>query len=117
MAGDLKARRGQRLEAGEAASQLEHLAARFAVEMMVVSLAGKFVTGRFSRQFDRRQPALVHESFDITVNRGNADALLIGRGELQHFVRVQWTVRQGKRLADRPALTSIAVLGWIGRGH
>ena len=51
MAGDLKTGRGQRLEAGQTAGQLEHLATGFAVEMMVVSLAGKFGEVRLGRDY------------------------------------------------------------------
>ena len=117
MAGDFKSGWGHGLETGYAAGQLVNLAALLAVEMVVVFFTGQFVPGGFARQFDRGQPAFLHQGLDVAVDGGDPDAFVSGCGEFEHLIGVEGPVGGNEGIADGSPLASVAIRSGFRRGH
>ena len=110
MACHLKAFGKVRLELNAAAGHLEDLAALVAAKMMVMLLARNFVARRLSRQSDRDQPLLFHQSADIAINGCNADAFHQLSGVAQRFFRRKRPIRAQKRRTNGVFLPRLSCL-------
>jgi len=112
VARDLEPGGGHAAEVPGTAFQFVDLAARAAMEVMMVGLAGEFVAGRLAGEFDDGQPPLLHQPLHIAVDRRHAQPLTLRLGSPQDLIH-----RQGPagRLEDSPdgvALFRFSDLHW-----
>jgi len=93
-----------------AAFEFIDLAADGAAEVMVVLLAGHFVTSRSARHLYGCQPAVFKQRRDVAIDRCKAYAIDVRFSERQGFFRRQWTIGCREGTSDRVFLFSISCL-------
>lgn len=74
MADGLESSGGKATEPGDAARQIEDTAAEFAIEVVMVRLAGWFIARRLPRQDNGHDLASLQHSSDIAIDRGDAES-------------------------------------------
>lgn len=78
MTADLEAGGTHLADTGQAALYVVNLAARLAMEMMMVRQVGRFVTSRLAGHINRLDVAFFDQAFEGPVDRGNAQTGNIG---------------------------------------
>ena len=101
---------GEPVDVRQASPHFEHAAASVAMKMMMVRLPRTLVNRGASRKFDRSQPALIQERFDIPVNRGDAKAIHFRLRRFQHLERRKRPARAFESLANGGPLPRIALI-------
>jgi len=89
--------------------EVKNLAARIAMEVVVMFLAGYFVARYITRDIYRLQPFLTHQILNVPVDRGNSQASVMAPGAFQSFIRRQRPVHLEECLTDRRLLSCIAL--------
>ncbi len=87
MAPDLEPSRRELVHRRQATLQLEHPAARVALEMVVMSLTCYLVNRLSTGEVDGCQPALLQERLDVAVNGGDAKTAHLG---LRQREQLRW---------------------------
>ena len=102
-----------------AAGELEETVAGPASKMMVMFFPGSFIQGAQPRLVDLFQPPLLHQQFQVAIDR----CLIQGRYDpaprLQDFINSQRAVVPLKNLLDRISLVGLPLVGLpsLFRGH
>ena len=89
MAVDGEAGGGHLRQIARARINIEGLAAQFADEVVMVTLAGEFVPWRLARQFDRNDLSQLFERTDGAVNGCDSDCWDDFRGLIEYLLRAQ----------------------------
>lgn len=110
MTGHTKAAREFWAKAEIATLELEDFAAGVAAEVMVMRLAGDFITECFTGHGDGREPVVLEQSPDVAVDSGDAEAADLGLRGGQHLLRREWPVGTLKCFSDRSFLPCITRL-------
>lgn len=105
---DLESGRRQKGHVPRTAFDVERAMAFPANEMMVMNLPGYLVARRFTRNFDRSQPILIDQKFDVPVDRRDPDRPLLIARDVHHFVWRERSSRLQENVADDPSLNCVA---------
>jgi len=89
--------------------QVKNLAARIAMEVVVMLLAGHFVARCITGDIYRLQPFLTHQILNVSIDRGNSQASMMTPGSFQSFFGRQRSVRLEECLTNRRLLSCIAL--------
>lgn len=65
--------------------EIIELAAIIAMEMMVMFFTGNLVARRVTWNFNRGEPAIFDQCFDVAINGGNPQAFMVSSGDCQGF--------------------------------
>ena len=109
MSGDTKPFRKFEFRRRKASLQVKNLAARIAMEVVMMFFAGYFVAGFIARHVHRLQPFFYHQILNISIDRGDSEASMMTPGGLESLIRSQRSVRFDECLADRRLLSCIAL--------
>jgi hypothetical protein len=104
---ELEAVRHERFQVGGTAVELEEPITRATHEVVVVCLAGHFITGRLAGKVDGDEPSLLGESLEVAVHGGNSEAGHGKAGGLQDLGRAERAAGIGKGIANGAALNGI----------
>ncbi len=109
-----EARRQERFDVNGATGDLKNLTAFLAMEVVVVVFACDFIARGFAWEINCGKPAFLDQGLDISINGGDADALGVRGGVIEHFLRTQGTIHGFEDVADGGLLACIALESWHG---
>jgi hypothetical protein len=78
------------------------------VEVMMMRLAGHFVTGRLAGERHCIQPALGQQRLDIAIDRGDTERLIVALRGRERLLRRKRTIRLDEGFAYRLLLARVA---------
>ena len=89
---------------GRTSVKIKDTSTGFAAKVMVMVLSRKLIPLGLARNFDGDQPALFHEAFHGTIDRGNSEIWGMHPAILKDLLRAQGTLNLAKNPANGASL-------------